>query len=149
MFNRLKTTISGINYNKCKFLHFSTVEKKQMQYWPFYLLHLSSNRDNNCLAILYSEYYFKPMHLNAPFWGFFVSVFVYFVFLRAFFVVRYFTECVHSFPSTENYLLIGSIDFICSELSVLVFLYNQEEQCVFKNTGNVLEKSIKSLERIN
>ena len=27
-------------------------------------------------------------------------------------------------PSTENYLLIGSIDFICSELSVLVFLYN-------------------------
>ena len=27
-------------------------------------------------------------------------------------------------PSTENYLLIGSIDFICSELSGLVFLYN-------------------------
>ena len=27
-------------------------------------------------------------------------------------------------PSTENYLLIGSIDFICSELSVLIFLYN-------------------------
>ncbi|XP_061266702.1 P antigen family member 3-like isoform X1 [Bos javanicus] len=27
-------------------------------------------------------------------------------------------------PSTENYLLIGSIDFICSELSVLLFLYS-------------------------
>ena len=27
-------------------------------------------------------------------------------------------------PSTENYLLIGSIDFFCSELSVLIFLYN-------------------------
>ncbi|XP_061266708.1 P antigen family member 2-like [Bos javanicus] len=27
-------------------------------------------------------------------------------------------------PSTENYLLIGSVDFICSELGVLLFLYN-------------------------
>ncbi|KAI4545434.1 hypothetical protein MG293_005700 [Ovis ammon polii] len=27
-------------------------------------------------------------------------------------------------PSTENYLLIGSTDFICPELSVLIFLYN-------------------------
>ena len=97
-----------------------------MQYWPFYLLHLSSNRDNNCLAILYLEYYFKPMHLNDTFWGYFVSVFVYFVFPRVFFFfwLDILLNVYTVLPSTENYLLIGSIDFICPELSVLIFLCN-------------------------
>ena len=47
-----------------------------------------------------------------------------FFFLGRFLLLDILLNVYTVLPSTENYLLIGSIDFICSELSVLIFLCN-------------------------
>ena len=55
---------------------------------------------------------------------FFVSFLCISFFLGCFLLLDILLNVYTVLPSTENYLLIGSIDFICSELSVFVSLYN-------------------------